>query len=429
VSQEAIADIHSYADEVAHCYTTNREAIDIVLAEACIQYDRLYLYPEYFPLNLDNILDVASYVDHLRINDPFTFYFSTEDFADVMSFLSGDSAYIGFRLGSSDQIVTYQTPLVIEEIVPYTRAWIDGFQVGDRIIGIDGRSVEGMDRYDVVLLFPDAEGEPVEITVERDGVEITIQTAAEESIGMLLYDDIAYLSVRSFTDTTGEDVRFDYEELLYEAEQAGGRIDKLILDLRDNGGGSIHGMLILADYLINLDNGSYPIVSFSGPAFDDTTDYLGAYSEVNIGDFDRTNFVLLIDDISASASECIAAALKYYGTAALMGETTFGKGIGQNVVELIDGSGVVIPSVDVLPPSGESYHGIGIPPDYSISAQPSSFEDDPVLDAAVDYLNTGIVATTASIQIAREKSMSVKNRDIDPLRTQLIKKDRGGSYF
>lgn len=429
VSQGEIEDIHYYADQVGYCYTENRETIDIVLAEACIYYNRFYLYPELFPQNLDNIVTVESYVQYLRTNDPFTFYFSSQDFAEVMSFLSGDSAFIGFRLGCDGQTVTYQTPLTIEEIVPYTRAWIDGFQVGDKIIGLDGISIEGMDLYEVVLLFPMTEGEPVEITVERDGVEITIQTAAEESIGVLLYEDIAYLSVRSFTDTTGEEVRFDYEQLLYEAEEACGRVDKLILDLRGNGGGSIDGMLMLVDYLINLDNGSYPIVSFSGPAFDDTTDYLGTYNEFSIGDFDKTNFVLLIDENSASASEIVAAALKYYGTATLMGETTFGKGIGQNVMELIDGSGVVIPSVYVLPPSGESYHRIGIDPDYIISARPSSFDDDVVLDAAVDYLNTAVAPATVSIQIVQAQSINVPDRAIDPLNRQLIKKDRSGNYF
>lgn len=430
VSQEDIEDIHYYADQVAHCYVTNREAIDIVLAEACIYYDMLYLYPEYFPENLDGILNVSAYVIYLNFYDPFTFYFTPEDFVEVMSLLTGNSAFIGISIECSGQTVTDETPLVITGIEPFTRAWIDGFEVGDSIIEIDGIPLNGKSLDTVNLLFPGTEEEPVQITVERDGVEVTISTAAEENIGLLLYGDIAYLSVRSFTEATGEDVMSDFEKLKEEAEGSGGAIDKIILDLRGNGGGEYSGTLMLIDYLINMDDGSYPIVTKYGPYFGEETEYLGDQTGFNIGDFDKTNFVLLVDGYSASASEITAAALKYYETAYLIGETTYGKGIGQSIVELIDGTGVIIPSLESLPPSGESYHGIGIDPDYYLSASPTSFDDDPVLDAAVEYLNSGtITSTAASTGTVENKQISDGVLPMDPFQEDLLKKDRSGSFF
>lgn len=433
VSQEDIESIYYNADQVAHCYTTSREAIDIVLAEACIYYDILYLYPDYFPENLNGILTVSAYVGYLSFYDPYTFYFSPEDFVEIMSYFSGNSAFIGFSLSCSGQTVTDDTPLIINGIDPYTRAWIDGFEVGDSIIEIDGISVTELSLDTISALLPTAEEEPVEITVDRDGVEITISTAAEEHIGLRLYDDIAYLSVRSFTETTGEEVRLDYQQL---QTDAGGAIDKIILDLRDNGGGVHSGTIMLVDYLINMDDGSNPIMTRYGPAFDEETEYLGDYNDSNIGDFfsigdfDKTNFVLLVDENSASASEIVAAALKYYETAYLIGETTYGKGIGQSVIELIDGTGVVIPSLISLDPSGESYHGIGVDPDQYSSGWATSFEDDPVLDAAVDYLDSAtITSTSASTDTIESKRISDGGLRMDPFQEKLLKKNRSGNYF
>ena len=426
VSQEDIEEIHYYANQVSHCRVTTRETVDIVLAEACIVYDMLYLFPQYFPSSLNGLADVNGYVNYLRVNDPFTFYLSSERFSAYLSFYSGDSASIGFTADCNGQTVTDETPLFIDSIYQYTRAWIDGLQVGDKIIGIDGISIEGMNLDTVAPLLPTSEGETVEITIERDDVEITFFTAAEENIGLLLYNDIAYLSVRSFTETTGEEVRLDYEEL---QTAALGQIDKLILDLRDNGGGALNGAIILADYLIDLDNGSYPILSITRPIYDDETKYLGEHNEFNIGDFDKTNFVLLIDENSASSSEIVAAALQHYETALLMGETTYGKGIGQSVVGLIDGSGVFVPSMDLLPPSGVSYHGIGIHPDYYSAGLATSFDDDPVLDAAIEYLTTEIVSAAVSIQVAKEKRINTSEPAVDPLQKKLLEKIGSDNCF
>ena len=425
VSQEEIEDIHYHADQVPHCYTTNRESIDIALAEACVYYDLFYLFPQYFPRNLNNILNVKTYVEYMGSYDPFTYYFSPDDYIDVMSLINGNTSFIGFTVECDGQTVTNQTPLVIKDIDPFTRAWIDGFMIGDKLIKIDGISIEEMNLDAVSVLFPKNEEEDVEITIERDGVEMTIHTAAEENIGLLLYQDIVYLNARAFTEATGEEIRLDYEELQIEA---GGMVGKLILDLRGNGGGDIWGSLRLIDYLINKDNGSYPILSISGPAFEDETEFLGDYNVFNIGNFDRTNFVLLIDENTASASEIVAAALKHYGIATLIGNTTYGKGIGQSMVKLIDGSGVVIPSVNILPPSGESYHGIGIHPDCYLNAQVSSFDDDPVLDAAVIYLKNGDISCSASNESEREERIHLSEKIIAPHLKKFLK-EINGDYF
>lgn len=419
VSQGVIEDIHYSADLVGHCRTTDQEPVNIVLAEACVAYDERYLFPEYLPANLDDLSDVSDYVSYMGENDPFTYYFSPEYFEYVMTYYDGDAALIGFSTTCSGTTVTDETPLIISSVDRYTRAWIDGFEAGDHIVKINGAGINGMSLDAINALIPTTEEEPVEITVERDDVSITISTAAEENISLLLYGDIAYLNARSFTAVTGEELRLDFEEMQASAD---GAIDKLILDLRSNGGGMHSGTLMLADYLIDKDDGTYPIMSYYGPAIEEKTEYLGDYNDFNIGAFDSSNFVLLVDGSSASASEIVAAALKYYDTAYLIGTTTYGKGLGQSVIELIDGSGVAIPSRYSLPPSGESYHDVGIDPDYYHSAWPTSFDDDPVLEAAVSYLETGHIGAAASGMTVLEKEISVTDESMDPLLKNLLKR-------
>ena len=108
--------------------------------------------------------------------------------------------------------------------------------------------------------------------------------------------------------------------------------------------------------------------------------------------------MILIDGSSASASELTSAALKDLGIATLMGGITYGKGVGQNVVGLLDGSGIYITSFELLSPLGNSWQNLGVSPDYALSTVlPATTADDTLLQAAIDFLETGSVnqATTS----------------------------------
>ena len=100
--------------------------------------------------------------------------------------------------------------------------------------------------------------------------------------------------------------------------------------------------------------------------------------------------MILIDSSSASASELTSAALKDLGIATLMGGQSYGKGVGQNVVGLLDGSGAYITSFELLSPLGNSWHNLGVSPDYPLStALPATPTDDTLLQAAIDFIETG----------------------------------------
>jgi carboxyl-terminal processing protease len=395
IDQEEIATIYNSASEVPHCRNTARDPVSIMLAEACILYNSFYLFPEYLPDSLDSISGVEDYVGFMNQSDPFSFYYSAEDFSEYKSFREGDSAHIGFRYRSDGDVISEQTPFLIEEVYPFTRAWIDGLKAGDTVISINGSAISGLPLSDVIRLFPDQEGSTVEISVQRNSQEVQVSTSAEENIALFLEPGTAYLSVRSFSLNTGSEVKHDFQNL---QETTPAPIEKIILDLRDNPGGSVAGALQLTDYLIDQDSpsGTHPILIMDGTYYQNSARYLGDYDTENIGSFSDASFVVLVDDSTASASEITVAALKYYNEATIMGMQTYGKGVSQFVFELVDGSGIWITAHYIYTPGMESFHQTGITPDYVITDRPVSFSQDPLLEKALFFLQTGGVAEAGS---------------------------------
>jgi carboxyl-terminal processing protease len=180
----------------------------------------------------------------------------------------------------------------------------------------------------------------------------------------------------------------------------------VILDLRQNGGGSLSGALYLTDFLAPSATNNQ--VLFSLQQQSQTTDYnFGSYgSDLNITDPDK--LVILVDGSSASASEITSAALKDLGIATLMGGTTYGKGVGQSVVGLLDGSGIYITSFELLSPLGNSWHNVGVIPDYSLNTTlPATPADDTMLQAAIDFLETGSVSQIATSRRSTKSPISL----------------------
>lgn len=381
-------------------------AIDLVLAQACNFYHQYYLYLDKLPRTLEAIKTVTQYVNLLRLTDQYTYHLPPSSFADLNSSIEGSISTIGIDYILSGNVVSASTPFKIKKVIPLSRAWFDGLKAGDHLVAINGKRIEGWDKKTVMNKLPSTEGETVTLTVNRKGSELFIQTASEEHIGFMVGDDedIAYLRVRQYTRITGKQVKKDFETL-----QQSTTINKMILDLRGNGGGSVNGTLALVDFLIAQDTpqSTNPILITDGSILKNKVDYLGDHSQTNAGAFSKSNFVVLIDGSSASASEITAAALKDYKAATLIGTTSFGKGISQNVLDLIDGSGLLITSHKLLSPFRNDWHLKGISPDFTVSTPPVSPTNDPQLQEAIKFLKTGRVTSGLSlppISSARESS-------------------------
>ncbi len=417
VSEEEVLSLYRAALEVPGCSTADGTAVDLILLDTCLLFDRFYLFRELVPTQLDGFSSARDYVDGLRLRDPFALYLPSETFGGSLSFLAGERATVGFQFSLDEGSVSDLNPLIISNILPLSRAWFDGLQVGDRILGLDGTPLAGLSLEEVRALFPALEGQASLFSIEREGLFLDIATGAEENIGLLMgvTSDIGYLRVRQFTTLTGQRVFQDYDALV---QQAGGSLDKLILDLRGNGGGSLAGSLVLSDFLIDQDlpAGTNPILTSDGSIHSNAVDYLGEFSTRNLAAPGPSNFVVLLNGNSASASEVAAAALRDYEVATLMGATSFGKGISQNVFTLVDGAGVFIPSHHLLPPSGISYHQSGIVPDILLETAPVSPQFDAQLQAAINFLETGTMPLT--------KGTPAPQKSLEPLDPWLEKQLR-----
>ncbi|MFH2067547.1 MAG: S41 family peptidase [Pseudomonadota bacterium] len=422
IEDEEVAVIYQYAKETPRCRKTNGEPIPVMLAEACFLYDAYYLFPDDLPDSLDAFDNVKNYVAFMKQSDPFTFYYSPDTFSEYKLFREGDSAHIGFRYGFNGEVISEQTPFLIEEVYPFTRAWMDGLQAGDRVISVNGTFISGLPPEQAIDLFPDREGSTAVILVQRDNQEVSISTAAEEHIAVLLAPGTAYLSVRSFTLNTGDEVKKDFRNL---QESSAEPIVNIILDLRDNPGGSNTGALQLTDFLIDRDApaGTHPIMILDGTYYRNAAQYLGNYDPENIGDFSEASFVVLVDESSASAAEIAAAALKFYDEATVMGMQTYGKGVSQFVFELVDGSGIWVTAHYVYPPDRISFHQVGVSPDIVVGDRPTSFSQDPLLEKALVFLQTGEVSAGGPIRQQPGRT-ELKNKEAEPLEERWIRRGK-----
>jgi len=363
---------------------------------------------------------VPDFVQELQKNDRYTHYLGPESFSSVIETISGERATIGLSLVitegvcpddvttlSRDEHLSEGRALRIRSVSPYSRAWWDGFQECDEIIAVNEVAIAGMVGDDVFDLLPRQEGQTVHLSIRREGQLLEIPTAAELHIAHRLDNSqIAYVSVRKFTALTGQRVKEDVEALL----QAGD-ISGVILDLRDNGGGSVAGTPGLVDYLIDESQDAQTIVQFRDRD-DRGEDYrLGDYLQSNIPVIlDKTNFVVLINGGSASASEITLNALVHYGVATSLGDRSFGKGVSQHVFSLLDDSGVLITHNRILSPSGEDYHNQGVLPEHCLTTTATSRDNDPQLQGALGLLQ----GQTPDINDCRSSPLEKPQERTDP---------------
>ena len=399
-----VASIQDYVELMPECQKSSpHQSIDLILAQGCVNFQGIHYRPNYLPGNLDGLNQIADYVNVVRQNDRFSYYFEPVTFSENTQALSGGRSYIGFsyQVSNSNAVISDSNPFLLGTIFPFTRAWWDGLEVGDRLIAVDGTEISGLTVEEVRDLLPQTEAATTTLTLLRNGNQIQIQTASETHISRSLgsSNQIAYLNLREYTTVSADRIRDDYQSLV---SAGSGGSNGMILDLRQNGGGSLSGAWYLTDFLgpSSVNNQ----VMFSLQQQSQTTNYrFGIYGS-NLGITDRSKFIILIDGSSASASEVTSAALQDLEIATLMGGVTYGKGVGQNVTGLLDGSGVYITSFELLTPLGNSWHDLGVSPDYSLSTVlPATPANDTLLQAAIEFLETGSISQ-ATVSRQNEKS-------------------------
>ncbi len=284
------------------------------------------------------------------VGDPYTCYYTPEEVEELFEQTAGVYYGIGAYV-SLDETGLY--PMITSPIAGSPAEEVD-LRPGDIIYEVNGESTYGMDLDSVVGLIKGVEGTTVDLTIvrssENDYIYVTVERRRVEapSINSEMFDNgQAYIQITEFNETTVE----QFADALDTAEASG--MKGLILDLRANPGGSLTSVVRIARMLLPKGLIVY------------TEDKYGQRDEYSCdgkNEF-KLPMVVLVDGNSASASEVLAGAIKDYEIGTLVGTTTFGKGIVQQIIEMKDGSAIKVTTSSYYSPKGTNIHGTGIEPD------------------------------------------------------------------
>jgi carboxyl-terminal processing protease len=366
----------------------------LVVEEVHQAFLQNYLYPKELPSDLsifESAKEYIAFVNHQRMEeDRFSDYLDPESFERVKAQLFEGQASVGIQFQKNSDVFSETNPLVIEEVLSFSRAYYDGMVSGDRVLEIDGIPVEGMTLVQVQEIFPTLENEGITLKLQRGDLVWEQGTAAENSVDFMINDleGIAYISLRSFSSQSlallyGNPHQVTEPGDLGELMLRGAT--KLILDLRGNTGGSLLGAMELLNFFIPQDGLLlYSLVDTQ----QQRTNYLTHSFTPRELFFNSTNMVVLVDENSLSASELFVNALKAYGEATIIGTQTGGKGVAQHISTFSDNSAAILVSRLILGPTQEAYHLVGISPDQRVPSllAPALGEDLP-LQSAIQFLS------------------------------------------
>ena len=295
--------------------------------------------------------------------DPHSQFMDPDDFRDMQDDTRSRFNGLGIEVSMKNGLPTV---IAAMEDTPAAKA---GILSGDQILRINGISTERMDLQDAINVLRGPAGAKLMLTLLRPSTkeikEYTLQRAEikiQSVKGARLLDPefagpfkIGYIRLVQFNEPTADELSKALDELQKQGMQA------LILDLRNNPGGLLNSAVDVSAQFLPPNT---KVVSTQGRVASQQHDYStsGAKKE-------RPNFpmVVLINEGSASGAEIVAGALKDLHRAVLVGETTFGKGSVQNVMQLPDGSAVRFTTAKYYTPSKQVIQGNGVTPNIRVA--------------------------------------------------------------
>lgn len=323
--------------------------------------DQVFLYDE-------DATEVEDYIYRgmmAGLNDPYSVYYNANDYKALQDSTNGSYSGIGAMI-SQNKNTGLCTIVKVFEGSPALEA---GMKPGDIVYKVGDTLVAG-ESLDVLVsnYIKGKEGTQLQITVYRaDSDNYVDMTLTRRKIEVptvesrMLADNVGYVTVSEFDAITVE----QFEKAIDELEKQG--MEQLVIDLRSNPGGILDSAVAMVDYILPDDmknfekgNGKTLIVYTADKNGDGDTYTASDGHEVDMP------IAILVNENSASASEVFTGALKDYKKAVVVGTTSYGKGIVQNLIPLGDGSAIKITTAHYYTPSGFDLHGKGIAPDVEV---------------------------------------------------------------
>lgn len=365
--------------------TTDSEMVTISREE----YERLKQYEEldeikqivdqYYYQEPDDqgMLDGAAMGLLYGLDDPYTFYYTPENYAKMWADDEGNYAGVGIQI-----MANYQTG-----ICTVTRVFLDspaleaGLRKGDILSKVEDLDVTATNLQDAVDIMRGHVGEPVNVQVLRDGqlLDFVINRAqvhVNYVNSCMLENNVGYISLYEFSGDCSTAFKEHMNKLLDEGAKV------LLIDLRDNPGGWVDDAVKVADLF--LEDGTVASLRYRDGS-EETYQLHKGKNDIPL--------VVLVNENSASASEILSGCLQDYGRATIVGVTTYGKGVVQYVLPVgTRGAGMQLTVAQYFTPNGNEVHHKGITPDV-IAEMPEENKDvmydigdmnDPQLKIAYD---------------------------------------------
>ncbi len=290
--------------------------------------------------------------------DPHSEFLDAGEYRDIR--ISTTGSYTGVGI----EIDTVAGDVVVVSPIAGSPAARSGIRSGDRIVAVDGKSIEDGDLPGTIDRLRGRPGTDVRITVRRDDELIDHEMRRQIIRVASVHEEIlspsyGYLRLSQFNENTARELSRAIDTL--QAEN-GGMLDGVVLDLRNNPGGVLDAAVDVADLF--LDSGV--IVTADGRTLESRFTRSAHRGDI----LDGAPMVVLVNHGSASASEIVAGALQDHNRALIVGTATFGKGLVQTVVPLSQGRAIKLTTSRYFTPSGDSIHEIGITPDVFVMDTP-----------------------------------------------------------
>lgn len=313
-----------------------------------LQYVEAWYYQE---PDVDALIESATRGLLYGLDDPYSFYYNSQEWTDLWADDEGEYAGIGLQLLGNYLDYTVTVTRVFEG----TPAQQAGIRKGDLLVRVEDIEVDAYSMQNAVNVMRGEVGEEVEIEIYRNGEYIVFQVPraiihVNRIEYTMLEDNVGYIVLYEFAGESQQ----EFADALAALKQQGAT--SLVVDLRDNGGGWVDAAIDIADLFLDKQ-----VLVYSQDRYGNKEEYKTKNGK------DDIPLVILVNENSASSSEILSGGLQAAGRAEVVGTLTFGKGIIQTVITLSDQTdGFQMTYAQYFLSNDQAVHKIGITPDQTV---------------------------------------------------------------
>ena len=359
-----------YTGKINELYLNYPEAVKLM--EIMDYYEKYYISQG--DMESSEALALKGFVE--GTGDRYGEYYTAEEYEKILEDDNGEFVGIGITV-----VVTNDSALEIQRVIPNAPADKIGLKKGDEILSVDGidasagmqamvDAVRGEEGSETTLVIR-REGREMSFTVKRE--KVTVESVFGEYIEE---EKIGFIRIYQFDNTTPE----QFKSAVNRMKELGAK--GFIFDLRDNGGGLLSSIVGVLESIFPKDT----LVTTSTKKDGSKTEYR---TKNGVEDF-AYPCAVLVNEHTASAAELFTATLRDYEKAVIVGVNTYGKGVMQSTVVLSDGSALKLTTAYYSTPLGENYDGVGIKPDIQAKQDRIDYyqldKEDAVIKAAINEL-------------------------------------------